>query len=160
MKSSQLDRADFCRSVNIYVTTDELIECFAAAGVAISKEEADAVMQHNNAHKTGYLLMDDFYAHLKVWKDVAPKGIAGAKGRATSAKRPENRSRFYLKQAKQRAQEEERALALAIDKGKREMEFDCLHKMSEACELAKTLNIPLSFSAYKGGDGALRIHFI
>ena len=40
------------------------------------------------------------------------------------------------------------------------MEFDCLHKMSEACELAKTLNIPLSFSAYKGGDGALRIHFI
>jgi len=64
-----------------------------------------------------------------------------------------------LKLAKQKKEEEERALALTIDKGKRETEFDCLHKMGEACEIAKMLNIPVSFSAFKGPDGSLKIHF-
>lgn len=31
--------------------------------------------------------------------------------------------------------------------------------MGEACEIAKTLNIPVSFSAFKGPDGSLKIHF-
>jgi hypothetical protein len=48
---------------------------------------------------------------------------------------------------------------LTIDKGKRETEFDCLHKMGEACEIASMLNIPVSFSAFKGTDGSLKIHF-
>jgi hypothetical protein len=61
--------------------------------------------------------------------------------------------------AKARKEEEERALALTIEKGKRETEFDCLHKMGEACEIAKQLNIPISFSAFKGNDGSLKIHF-
>lgn len=42
----------------------------------------------------------------------------------------------------------------------KELEFDCLHKMSEACEIAKLLNIPITFSAYKGSDGSMNIHFI
>lgn len=61
--------------------------------------------------------------------------------------------------AKLKKEEEERALALTIDKGKRETEFDCLHKMGEACEIAKMLNVPVSFSAFKGPDGSLKIHF-
>lgn len=71
----------------------------------------------------------------------------------------EDKTKYYLKLAKQKKEEEERALALTIDKGKRETEFDCLHKMGEACEIAKILNIPVSFSAFKGPDGSLKIHF-
>lgn len=71
----------------------------------------------------------------------------------------EDKTKYYLKLAKQKKDEEERALALTIDKGKRETEFDCLHKMGEACEIAKILNIPVSFSAFKGPDGSLKIHF-
>ena len=70
----------------------------------------------------------------------------------------EDKTKHYLKAAKQKKEEEERALALTIDKGKRETEFDCLHKMGEACEIAKMLNIPISFSAFKGNDGSLKIH--
>ena len=55
-----------------------------------------------------------------------------------------------MKLAKQKKEEEDRALALTIDKGKRETEFDCLHKMGEACEIAEMLKIPVSFSAFKG----------
>ena len=32
--------------------------------------------------------------------------------------------------------------------------------MGEACEIAKALNRNISFSAYKGSDGSLKIHFI
>jgi hypothetical protein len=54
--------------------------------------------------------------------------------------------------------EKERTLALTIDKAKRELEFDCLNKMNEACEIGKQHNI--SFSAFKGSDGSLKIHML
>ncbi len=73
---------------------------------------------------------------------------------------PKNRTAYFLKQAKIKEQEADRALKMALDKGRREMEFDCLHKMGEACEIAKELNLPVSFSAFKGADGSLKIHFI
>ena len=72
----------------------------------------------------------------------------------------DNVSKHYLKVAKMRQEEEDRALQLTIDKGKRETEFDCLHKMGEACEIAKVLGIPVSFSAFKGADGSLKIHYL
>jgi len=31
--------------------------------------------------------------------------------------------------------------------------------MGEACEIAKALGIPVSFTAYKGADGSLKIHY-
>lgn len=43
-----------------------------------------------------------------------------------------NKSNFYLKMAQQKKAEEDRALALTVEKCKKELEFDCLHKMSEA----------------------------
>jgi len=65
---------------------------------------------------------------------------------------------YYLKVAKQKQMEEERALELTIDKSKRETEFDCLHKMGEACEIAKILNLPILFTASKDPNtGALKI---
>ena len=71
-------------------------------------------------------------------------------------KPPVNKSRLNLKKAKEREQEKKRALAMTIDKAKREQEFDCLNKMAEACEIGK--NKGISFSAYKGSDGSLKIH--
>ena len=73
-------------------------------------------------------------------------------------KPPPNKSRLNLKKAREREQDKERALALTIDKAKREQEFDCLNKMGEACTMGKRHGI--SFSAYKGSDGSLKIHMI
>ena len=42
----------------------------------------------------------------------------------------------------------------------KELEFDYLHKMSEACEMAKQLNIPVSFVAMKGADNSMTINVI
>lgn len=71
-----------------------------------------------------------------------------------------NKSNFYLKMAQQKKAEEDRALALTVEKCKKELEFDCLHKMSEAWEIAKLLNIPVSFVAMKGSDNSMTINFI
>ena len=49
---------------------------------------------------------------------------------------------------------------MTIDKGKRDTEIECLYKMGEACEIAKKLNLPISFSAQKGPDGSLKIEFL
>lgn len=81
-------------------------------------------------------------------------------GTGNERKFPKNRTAFFLKQAKLKEQEADRALKMALDKGRRELEFDCLHKMGEACEIARELNLPVSFSAFKGADGSLKIHFI
>ena len=162
-------------------------------GFTASKDEVFLIFRDHNAHKTGYLPMDEFYARLRCWTNYKPKDydaalkeekaqlleraneakkrpttavVAGARGlrslqqksqsRLESASRPKNegkppaedKTKHYLKMAKIKREEEERELALTIDKGKRESEFDCLHKMSEACEFAKALGIPLSFSTF------------
>ena len=93
------------------------------------------------------------------WRSNASGMLANTGGKMGQTREIQDKSRYYLKLAKQKQAEEDKALALTIDKGKRENEFDCLHKMGEACEIAKMLNIPVSFSAYKGGDGSLKIHF-
>lgn len=47
----------------------------------------------------------------------------------------DNKSTTYLKKAKEKEQEKDRALALMLDKAKRELEFDCLKKIIEANEI-------------------------
>lgn len=56
-----------------------------------------------------------------------------------------NKTRTNLKNAKKKEEEKQRALALTIDKAKRELEFDCLNKMAEACEIGKHMGV--SFTA-------------
>lgn len=67
----------------------------------------------------------------------------------------DNVSRHYLKIARQKQEELDKALALTIDKGKRESEFDCLHKMGEANDIAKSMGLRMEFSASKDGDELL-----
>eukprot|EP00743_Colponemidia_sp_Colp-15_P002142 GILK01002324.1.p1 GENE.GILK01002324.1~~GILK01002324.1.p1 ORF type:complete len:395 (+),score=79.29 GILK01002324.1:1535-2719(+) len=69
-----------------------------------------------------------------------------------------NRSREYLRRARERKEAEDKALALAVDKGRREFEFDCLVKMGEANEICQVLNLRISYRAYKIEDGDLRCH--
>jgi Ca2+-binding EF-hand superfamily protein len=61
-------RDDFCRSVHIFLTMDELEDCFKQIGFPVTKDEIYNIFRGHNAHKTGYLPMDDFYAKLKCWK--------------------------------------------------------------------------------------------
>ncbi|CDW90711.1 UNKNOWN [Stylonychia lemnae] len=237
----KIERDDFCRPIHIFITQEEMEECFQTIGFRVTKDEIFLIFKDHNAHKTGYLPMEDFYKKLRCWRDYKDRreeqmialrdqannlvdktrgedavngGVGNIRGNSVGAKkRPttavvagaknlralqtqgskqrldsankfstsnlksnitnnqlgntqdigkmnyEDKTKYYLKLAKQKKEEEERALALTIDKGKRETEFDCLHKMGEACEIAKMLNVPVSFSAFKGPDGSLKIHF-
>eukprot|EP00347_Sterkiella_histriomuscorum_P018555 403345066 len=232
---NKIERDDFCRPIHIFITQEELEVNFNQVSFDASKDEIFSIFKDHNAHKTGYLPMEDFYKKLKCWREYKDRReeqmnalrdqannlvdrnrleeigarangqyvgtgskkrpttavVAGAKNlramqnnqksnlnRVESANKmssqlrsnanqsgqetkvyAEDKTKHYLKLAKQKKEEEERALALTIDKGKRETEFDCLHKMGEACEIAKMLNVPVSFSAFKGPDGSLKIHF-
>lgn len=64
-----MERDDFCRPIHIFITQDELEENFRNIGFEVSKDEVFAVFKDHNAHKTGYLPMEDFYKKLRCWRD-------------------------------------------------------------------------------------------
>lgn len=66
--------------------------------------------------------------------------------------------RNYLKETKQRQVDMEKELALTVDKCRREFEYDCLHKMGEANEIAQSMNLPTTFRAIKKEDGTTKCH--
>jgi septal ring factor EnvC (AmiA/AmiB activator) len=53
---------------------------------------------------------------------------------------------------------EEKKLALTIDKCKREFEYESLHKMGEANEIAQSKHLPISFRALKKENGETVCH--
>ena len=69
MKDRKIERDDFCRSVNIFITMEDLEEYAKNIGFTISKEEIYQVFKDFNAHKSGYLPMEDFYKKLTCWRD-------------------------------------------------------------------------------------------
>jgi len=69
-----------------------------------------------------------------------------------------NRSAAYLKQNKERENKKEQMLALTINKGKNEAEYDCLIKMGDANEKIQILQEPITYRAYRGADGNLKVH--
>jgi len=144
-------------------------------------------MVHHNADKSDYILIEDFLDKLTCWRtskefnkaldkhiDININNLrdqsvpfSAKRSDLESSKESEipkktfpNKSKKYLKIAKKRQEEEENSLKMNVDKCKKELEFDCLHKMSEAWEIAKLLNIPITFSASKGSDGSILIHMI
>lgn len=202
-----VSKDEFLKDNPMYLKKDELIECFQNVGFAVTDEEAEAVMKHHRADKSGYLLIEDLLANLSCWRNgeavnnaldkhidininnlrdrakdssqsmshqSEPKKVKLKIKKTQHDKSKErqfeldekpkrfipNKSKEYLKLAKQKEEEEERALAMNIEKCKKELEFDWLHKMSEAWEIAKLLNIPITFSASKGSDGSINISFI
>jgi hypothetical protein len=73
VKLNKILRDDFCRAVHIFVTMDELEECFKSINFSITNDEIYNIYKDHSAHKTGYLPMEDFYAKLKIWKDYNDK---------------------------------------------------------------------------------------
>jgi hypothetical protein len=61
-----------------------------------------------------------------------------------------NKSAQYLKQAKDREAKKDQLLALTINKGKNEAEYDCLFKMGDANEKLQTLGETMTYRAYRG----------
>ena len=62
------------------------------------------------------------------------------------------------KQTKKKTVKETKNLALTIDKCKREFEYESLHKMGEANEIAQSQNLPISFRALKKENGEIVCH--
>jgi len=50
----------------------------------------------------------------------------------------------------------DQVLELTRTKGKNEFEYECLQKMGEANEMAKTLNTNITYRAYKSADETLK----
>ena len=64
-----IDRDTFCRAVHLFLTESELSECFKAVNFSISQDEILGIFRDHNAHRTGYLPMEEFYAKLHCWSD-------------------------------------------------------------------------------------------
>lgn len=69
MIEQRVERDEFCRPIHIFLTNEELEQNFASVGFPITKDEVMAIYKDHNAHKTGYLPMEDFYKRLRCWKE-------------------------------------------------------------------------------------------
>ena len=70
----------------------------------------------------------------------------------------EAKTKKFLRQTLQRQKEAERDLALTVDKCKKEFEYECLHKMGEANEIAQNEGLQTAFRAIKKEDGSTMCH--
>ena len=73
MVQNKIERDDFCRAIHIFLTMEELEECFKQINFSITKDEIYNIFKDHSAHKTGYLPMEDFYAKLRCWKGYQEK---------------------------------------------------------------------------------------
>ncbi len=73
MKEKRLDRDEFCRPIHIFITQEELYEFFKAVEFSVTKDEIFLIFKDHNAHKTGYLPMEEFYQKLSCWKNYQAK---------------------------------------------------------------------------------------
>ena len=161
-----------------HIGMSEFRLCFKKLQYQIREEELEALWDYVNPKGLLEIPMKQFINSVSAWSKFHVKRaqsvhsatsldiskpvhiVRNLSGTGNERKFPKNRTAYFLKQAKLKEQEADRALKMALDKGRRELEFDCLHKMGEACEIARELNLPVSFSAFKGADGSLKIHFI
>lgn len=67
MIENNIDRDEFCRPIHIFITQEELFEFFKTVNFSVTKDEVFLIFKDHNAHKTGYLPMDEFYHKLRCW---------------------------------------------------------------------------------------------
>ena len=67
IKENRIDRDSFCRAIHIYITMEDMEECMKGINFRISKDEIYNIFKDHQAHKTGYLPMEDFYKRLNCW---------------------------------------------------------------------------------------------
>jgi len=217
----QIEQDMFCNASLLYVKPDEFKRYCDGIEFAITKSEVDEIFKDNNADKTEYLDINDYFKQLSCWKtkpsenvgsgltkkkrklkkkaassavsknrkaklgpladrfggDLRPHsanysstgnlrdlknrpttGKASLRSNASATSFVPNRSKYYLRKAKEREEAEELELTLAVDKGKREFEFDCLHKMGEANGISASIGSAYTFRAFKSEEGTLKCH--
>ena len=64
----------------------------------------------------------------------------------------------YLMESKAKIETADKEIALTVDRCKKEFEYECLHKMGEANEIAQALELPTTFRAVKKDDGGTKCH--
>lgn len=70
----------------------------------------------------------------------------------------DSRGKQFLMTTKKRQENHEKELALTVDRCRREFEYDCLHKMGEANEIAQVLGLPTTYRAIKKESGMTMCH--
>ena len=73
---------------------------------------------------------------------------------ATAARASKN----YLLESQAKFENANKDLALTVDNCKKEFEYECLHKMGEANEIAQALELPTTYRAVKKEDGVTKCH--
>ncbi|OMJ78463.1 hypothetical protein SteCoe_21701 [Stentor coeruleus] len=64
----------------------------------------------------------------------------------------------YLTESKAKIENADKEIALTVDRCKKEFEYECLHKMGEANEIAQALEMPTTYRAVKKEDGTTKCH--
>ena len=64
----------------------------------------------------------------------------------------------YLLDSRAKIENADKEIALTVDRCKKEFEYECLHKMGEANEIAQALELPTTFRAVKKDDGSTKCH--
>jgi hypothetical protein len=69
---------------------------------------------------------------------------------------PVNKSNYYLKKAKEKETKVDEILAITVNRGKNEYEYECLIKMGESNEMSQIIGENFTYRAYKKADGTLK----
>jgi hypothetical protein len=77
---------------------------------------------------------------------------------ATAVSKPATDRKNYLVESKAKIANADKEIALTVDRCKKEFEYECLHKMGEANEIAQSLDLPTTFRAIKKDDGSTKCH--
>ena len=126
------------------------------------REEAEKLLQHSTSRFSKKLKCKQ-----KSEKSIRPQsgslrvprtGISRPISAYTGKTAQLKSGKEFLKQSKQKQKEEEKELALVVERCKKEFEYDCLHKMGEANEIAQSMNLPTTYRAIKKDNGTTKCH--
>mmetsp|Transcript_29956 Transcript_29956/g.26518 ORF Transcript_29956/g.26518 Transcript_29956/m.26518 type:complete len:180 (-) Transcript_29956:560-1099(-) len=66
--NNRVQKDSFLKDNPMYVTKEELIQCFQNVDYKVTDEDVDAIMVHHKADKTDYLLIEEFINNLTCWR--------------------------------------------------------------------------------------------
>ena len=66
---NHLEKHAFCKACNLYLTLDELRQCFEGVKFPLTHEELCQVFREAGGNKTGYVAMDHIEKRLSCWKE-------------------------------------------------------------------------------------------
>lgn len=76
----------------------------------------------------------------------------------TAVAKPFTVRKNYLMESRAKIANADKEIALTVDRCKKEFEYECLHKMGEANEIAQAYEMPSTYRAVKKEDGSTKCH--